>query len=80
MNKTMETGTYKNSRRTEEVTPTATTATAAAAPIPIDGFRQIVEMLRVADPKFRESLLRRLAAKDQELVRSLRQDLQDLGI
>jgi hypothetical protein len=50
---------------------------ASAALIPIDGFRQIVEMLRIADPKFRESLLRRLAAKDVELARSLRQDLKD---
>jgi hypothetical protein len=50
---------------------------AAADPIPIDGFRQIVEMLRIADPSFRESLLRRLAAKDANLARSLRQDLQD---
>ena len=44
--------------------------------IPIDGFKQIVEMLQTADPQFRESLLKRLAAKDQRLAQSLRRDLK----
>ena len=43
--------------------------------IPINGFQQILEMLRVADPSFRESLLRRLAAKDRELAVSLKRRL-----
>lgn len=51
------------------------TAAAAEAPIPFDGFQQVLEMLRVADPAFRESLLRRLAARDARLARDLRADL-----
>lgn len=43
--------------------------------IPVDGFKQVLEMLRIADPAFRESLLRRLAARDRDLARSLRADL-----
>lgn len=60
---------YKNSQElrqakdTEELTP-------------IDGFQQIVEMLKVADPSFRESLLKRLAARDSKLVRLLRRGLE----
>lgn len=44
--------------------------------IPIDGFKQIVEMLQAADPQFRESLLKRLAARDHSLAQSLRRDLK----
>ncbi|NBU21243.1 hypothetical protein EBS43_07525 [bacterium] len=43
--------------------------------IPINGFQQIVEMLRVADPSFRDSLLKRLAMKDKNLAFSLKRDL-----
>ena len=43
--------------------------------IAVDGFRQVLDMLRVADPEFRESLLRRLADRDKNLVRNLRRDL-----
>ena len=46
-------------------------------PIPIDGFKQVIEMLRIADPAFRESLLRRLAARDQNLANNLRRDLNN---
>lgn len=46
--------------------------------IPINGFHQVLEMLRIADPAFRESLLKRLALRDRELARSLRQDLAEL--
>ena len=45
------------------------------APIAVDGFQQVLEMLRIADPAFRESLLRRLAQRDRELARNLRADL-----
>jgi hypothetical protein len=44
-------------------------------PIPVDGFQQVLEMLQIADPAFRESLLRRLAARDRDLARSLRESL-----
>lgn len=43
--------------------------------ISVDGFRQVLEMLKIADPAFRESLLKRLASRDRELARSLREDL-----
>ncbi len=44
-------------------------------PIPIDGYKQVLDMLRIADPAFRESLLKRLAQKDRELANSLRKEL-----
>jgi hypothetical protein len=60
--------------------PTNTNDTQNAQPqeerIAINGFNQVLEMLRIADPAFRESLLRRLAAKDRNLARSLRNDLE----
>ncbi len=40
--------------------------------IKVDGFAQVVAMLEVADPEFRESLLRRIAARDWELANNLR--------
>ena len=46
--------------------------------IPIDGFQQVLDMLRIADPAFRESLLKRLANRDAELANSLRRDLTGL--
>ena len=33
-------------------------------PVAVDGFQQILDMLKIADPAFRESLLKRLAARD----------------
>jgi len=54
-------------------------ATAEGGPqeqqIRVNGFQQVIDMLRVADPAFRESLLKRLALKDRELANSLRRDL-----
>jgi|GEM_PF-698810 len=47
--------------------------------IPLDGFKQVLEMLKIADPTFRESLLNRLEQRDQELARILREDLASLG-
>ena len=55
---------------------------ASPAPTPeqvaIDGFQQVLEMLKIADPAFRESLLKRLAMRDRDLARSLREDLSNL--
>jgi len=48
--------------------------------IPINGFQQIVDMLKVADPQFRESLLRRLAIRDLGLANSLRRDLESMEV
>ncbi|MBI3534074.1 MAG: hypothetical protein HY072_01120 [Deltaproteobacteria bacterium] len=44
--------------------------------IPIHGFEQILAMLKVADSEFRESLLRRLAAKDAALANRLKLHLK----
>jgi hypothetical protein len=43
--------------------------------IAVNGYEQVLAMLKVADPEFRESLLRRLAIKDKKLVLSLRSKL-----
>lgn len=40
--------------------------------VAVDGFGQVLEMLRIADPAFRESLLKRLANKDRTLAANLR--------
>lgn len=45
--------------------------------IPIHGYKQIVEMLRIADSTFRQSLLRRIAVRDPALARALARDLAD---
>lgn len=50
--------------------------TRGEAPLRVDGFAQVLEMLRVADPSFRESLLKRLADRDPSLAQSLRKDLK----
>ena len=43
--------------------------------VAVDGFRQVLDMLRIADPAFREDLLKRLAARDRRLAADLRRDL-----
>lgn len=50
----------------------------AEQPVALDGFKQVLEMLKIADPAFRESLLKRLAARDQDLAQELRRDLDRL--
>jgi hypothetical protein len=42
------------------------------AAIPVDGFGQVISLLQVADPAFRESLIGRIAAKDPVLARQIR--------
>lgn len=56
-----------------------TEPTSAEEQIKVDGFEQVLAMLKIADPEFRESLLRRLAARDRNLANSLREDLLDAG-
>lgn len=41
----------------------------------VDGFQQVLEMLRAADPAFRKSLLLRIASKDPVLGARLTQRL-----
>ena len=43
--------------------------------IPVDGKAQVLEMLRVADPEFREKILRQIERRDPRLARELRMDL-----
>ena len=38
----------------------------------VNGLEQVVEMLRFADPAFRESLLKRITLRDPKLAASLR--------
>ncbi|MBS1960322.1 MAG: hypothetical protein JST80_12670 [Bdellovibrionales bacterium] len=40
--------------------------------VKIDGLQQVIELLKFADPAFRESLLKRLTARDPRLAASLR--------
>ncbi len=75
-----------NYKKLEQANAAAKKA-AAQAPEPeegsgfrVDGFDQVLQMLRAADADFRESLLRRLAQRDPRLVASLRRDLRDLGL
>ena len=48
--------------------------------IRVNGFVQVLEMLKIADYDFRISLLRRLSVKDAELARALKQELTSLGL
>lgn len=48
--------------------------------IAVDGFQQVLEMLKIADPVFRESLLKRLAHRDRQLAQELRKSLASFGI
>lgn len=43
--------------------------------IKVDGYGQVIALLEVADPSFRESLLNRIAAKDPSLARQIRATL-----
>ena len=45
------------------------------ATIPINGYQQVIEMLKIADPEFRDSLLKRLAQRDVALARALRDQI-----
>ena len=40
--------------------------------IKINGMQQVVDLLKNADPAFRESLLRRLTQRDPQLAQNLR--------
>lgn len=41
----------------------------------LDGYSQVIDLLRAADPEFRNSLLARLTRRDPKLGQSLRDDL-----
>ncbi len=63
------------SRNTKEAMPNNEQQETEEQKIPVDGFQQVVEMLKVADPAFRDSLLKRLAVRDKSLAASLKRDL-----
>lgn len=44
--------------------------------IRIDGYQQVLDLLRVADPAFRESLMARMAQRNPALVKALREALR----
>lgn len=60
-------------------TPTSNAAPSAESEasqqIRINGFQQVLEMLKVADAPFRESLLRRIGNTDPRMAKLLRQQL-----
>jgi len=60
--------------------PLATTDESRENSIRVDGFEQVLAMLKIADSEFRESLLRRLAARDKQLAASLMRELRAQGI
>ena len=64
-----------SSAKDPKATPAKPQSNAEEKQIEVDGFQQVLEMLKIADPEFRESLLKRLAARDRELAQTLRQDL-----
>jgi hypothetical protein len=41
--------------------------------VKINGLQQVIDLLRFADPAFRESLLKRLTQRDPKLASQLRQ-------
>ena len=40
--------------------------------VKINGLEQVIELLKYADPAFRESLLKRLAGRDPQLAHNLK--------
>jgi hypothetical protein len=44
--------------------------------IKINGLEQIIEMLQIAEPEFRESLLKRIAQKDYTLAKKLLNEMR----
>ncbi len=57
---------------TNKATPTAPEGPTAENRVRINGMQQVLDMLQVADPAFRESLLQRIGQRDRELARNLR--------
>lgn len=55
--------------------PTQTNAETGEQMIRVDGRGQVLEMLRAADPEFREILLRGIEKRDRRLARELRAEL-----
>lgn len=65
-------------RQGKKPTGAAEAPASAEQPIKVDGFGQVIQLLQVADREFRDSLLRRLTARDPELARQLKAYLAKL--
>lgn len=63
---------YSNSDLQKNSSSGKSTQSPAEEGIRVNGFQQVLEILRYADPEFRESLLKRLGAKDPQLSQNLR--------
>ena len=63
-------GNNNNSRGSDANTPTR-----REEMIRVDGRGQVLDMLRAADPEFREILLRGIEKRDARLARELRREL-----
>jgi hypothetical protein len=45
------------------------------SPIKVDGYQQVIEMLKAADPEFRASLLKRIEERNRPLAIALKKNL-----
>ena len=68
-------GRVSNSAPRVSAPQSSTDASQNEGRIKVNGYEQVLEMLRIADKDFRESILRRLAVRDPELAASLRATL-----
>ena len=48
--------------------------------IRVNGFNQVIEMLKNADREFRDSLIRRLVKQDPKMGKAILQELRSLGL
>jgi hypothetical protein len=46
----------------------------------VNGFQQVIDLLRTADPEFRESLLRRMMRQDPTMASQLQAELKRLDL
>jgi hypothetical protein len=76
----MKSGEQEVLRKQRESTNPAANSVPQQGDQKVDGFEQVFQMLKIADPAFRESLLQRLSARDLELARTLRERLARAGI
>lgn len=71
------TNTKRNSNpsKASALTPPGIDPVTKETQIKVDGFGQVIALLEVADPSFRESLIKRIAAKDPHLAQQIRTKL-----
>jgi hypothetical protein len=74
MNTYLRNGKITSQQQNEPIAPPAA-ADEKEKGVRVNGYQQVLEMLSVADAEFRESLLKRMAVHDKQLVISLRAEL-----